>query len=136
MSGAADQEHRKPIDQQTILLVEDDPIVAAGVAAMLEREGRTVVVCNDAASAEVALSKQLFTHVVTDLQLSAAPFEGVQLIGAARRSQPESRIIAMSGYASQIVESAALAVGADAFLGKPFEIEQLEAIIAPWTLER
>ena len=136
MRRAADQEHREPIDQQTILLVEDDPLVAAGIAAMLEREGRTVVVCNDAASAEVALSKQLFTHVVTDLQLSAAPFEGVQLIEAVRRSQPESRIIAMSGYASQIVESAALAVGADAFIGKPFEIEQLEDVIAPWTLER
>jgi EAL domain-containing protein (putative c-di-GMP-specific phosphodiesterase class I) len=126
MSGTA-------VNRQTMLLVEDDTLVAEGIAAMLEREGRTVVVCSDAASAEVALTQFPFTHIVTDLQLSDAPFEGVQLIDAARRSHPESRIIAMSGYASEIVKSAALAVGADAFVAKPFEIEQLENAIGPWS---
>ncbi len=118
--------------RETLLLVEDDRMIAEGVAAMLERDGRTVVVCNDAASATVALGQLPFTHVVTDLQLSDTPFEGVQLIDAARRSQPDSRIIAMSGFGSEIVKSAALAVGADAFISKPFDLEQLEQAIGPW----
>lgn len=106
----------------TVLIVDDDPLVAGAIATLIERQGRTVVVCHDSASAELALSEYPFTHVISDLQLSKdVSFEGVRFVDAARRAQPGSRIVVVSGYASQIVRSAALASGADAFLSKPFE---------------
>lgn len=115
--------------QSLILVVDDDETVAEGIVAMLEGEGRTVVVCHDAEAAQMALKEFPFTHVISDLQLSSIPFEGVHLVDAARRAQPDSRIVVVSGYGSHIVKSTALAVGADAFLSKPFDREELEVAL-------
>ncbi len=104
----------------TILIVDDDALVCDAVLAMLEREDRRVVVCGDARSAQLALREFRFTHVVCDLQLSELPFEGVAFVDFVRQALPTARIVVMTGYPSPIVRSTALAVGADAFLPKPF----------------
>jgi EAL domain-containing protein (putative c-di-GMP-specific phosphodiesterase class I) len=115
----------------SVLILDDEPLVAEALAAMLESEGRTVVVCHDTASAELALREFPFTHVISDLQLSNdVPFEGVRFVDTVRRAQPDSRIVVVSGFASYIVKSAALANGADAFLAKPFELEDIETALA------
>jgi EAL domain-containing protein (putative c-di-GMP-specific phosphodiesterase class I) len=109
-----------------VLIVDDDAMVRDAVLAMLERRDRRVVVCSDAASAEIALREFRFTHIISDLQLSQIPFEGVSFVDSARRALPDSRIVVMTGYSSPIVKSTALAVGADAFLAKPFDSMDME----------
>lgn len=118
-----------PTTETTILVVDDDPVVADGLSSMLKRDGRTVVVCHDLQSAQLALDEFPFTHVVSDLELSSAALEGVQLVDSARRTHPDSRIVVVSGSTSTVAMSTALAVGADFFLSKPCESSEIEAAL-------
>jgi signal transduction histidine kinase len=81
-----------------VLVVEDDPIVAAGTVAMLEDLGHVAI---EAASGEAALEVLRSDHqidlVVTDHAMPG--ISGTELARRIRRSQPDLPIIIVTGYA-------------------------------------
>lgn len=114
-----------------ILVVDDDPLITDGLALLLERDGRTVIVCSDVESAEVALDRYPVTHVVTDVQFSDGfGFEGLRSLSRVRALCPGGRIVLITGYATPELRAAATAGGAAALLEKPFDVEELEAALA------
>ena len=42
-----------PRESQLVLLIDDDVMITEGLSAGLEREGRTVITCNDVESAQL-----------------------------------------------------------------------------------
>ena len=58
--------------REHVLLIDDDRDVAEGLALLLERSGRTTIVCSDVESAEMVLSRYPVTHVVSDVQFSGS----------------------------------------------------------------
>ena len=116
--------------RQTILLVDDDRRITEALGLVLEREGRTVVICSDVESAELAMRRFDVTDVVTDVQFSGLfGFEGLHFLDRLRTQAPHCRIVLMTGYATDVLRGAAAGYGATALLGKPFEIDELERII-------
>jgi EAL domain-containing protein (putative c-di-GMP-specific phosphodiesterase class I)/ActR/RegA family two-component response regulator len=117
-------------ESQLILLLDDDPNITEGLAVGLEREGRTVITCNDVESAELIVERMHPSHIVADIRLSG-PFgyEGLDFIRFAKKHAPESRIILISGDAAEELQAEASERGAVAFLQKPFAIEELDATI-------
>lgn len=116
--------------RQTILLVDDDCHITEALSLVLERPGRTVVVCSDVESAELAMQRFDVTDVVTDVQFSGLfGFEGLHFLDRLRAKAPTCRIVLMTGYGSDVLRGAAAGYGASALLGKPFEIEELERVI-------
>src|ERR1700682_139891 len=115
---------------QVILLLDDDPIVTEGLSAVLERRGRTIIACNDLESAQLGVEWLNPSHIVADVRLSG-PFgyEGLDFIRYARRHAPASRVILMTGDASEALRLEASERGAVAFLEKPFGGSQLDGII-------
>jgi len=114
-----------------VLLVDDDGSITEALALMLERPGRTVVVCSDVESAEITLERFPITHLVTDLQFSGAfGFEGLHFLSRVRAHRPDCRIILMSGFVTDALRTEALRNGATAVLSKPFEARELEAALA------
>lgn len=96
----------------------------------LEREGRTVITCNDIESAELIVGRMRPSHIVTDMRLSGPfAFEGLDFIRFVKRHAPESRIILISGDASAALQGEASKRGAAAFLQKPFDIADLDAAL-------
>jgi len=64
---------------------------------------------------------------------------GLQTIGRLRREWPTVKIVAMSGAASAgslDVEGHAVALGADRFLGKPFDAATLVTLVATLLAQR
>lgn len=117
--------------QQWVLLVDDDRTLADGLAMGLERPGRTVVVCRDIESAEMALLRFPVSAVVSDVQFTSAfGFEGLHFVNRARGGKPH-RTVLMTGEMSEALRNAAPAFGADAILEKPFSIDQLEKALEP-----
>lgn len=115
---------------QRILLIDDDPVVTEALALLLERAGRTTIVCADLESAEVFLLRREVTHVVTDVQFSGDfGFEGLHSLERMRALRPGCRIILMTGFATDALREQALAHGAAAVIAKPFEVEELEAAL-------
>jgi DNA-binding NtrC family response regulator len=79
----------------TALVVEDDPIQREMIALLLEETDYDVIQCEDAETAELALSRQP-ALLVTDVTLVGA-MTGIDLVERARQIHPELRVIVMSG---------------------------------------
>ncbi len=117
-------------ESQLVLLLDDDATVTEGLAAGLEREGRTIITCNDLESAQLIVERFNPSHIVSDVRLTGQfGFEGLEFIRYARKHSPESRIILMTGDPSEALQLEASERGAVAFLSKPFEVAQLDSIL-------
>jgi EAL domain-containing protein (putative c-di-GMP-specific phosphodiesterase class I) len=116
--------------RQCILLVDDDSGITEALSYTLERPGRTLVLCSDVESAEIALARYPVTHLVTDVQFSGTfGFEGLHFLGRVRTQAPECRIVLMTGYATEPLRVEALRDGAAAMLAKPFQTAELEEVL-------
>ena len=118
------------LDSQLIVLLDDDVMITEGLAAGLEREGRTLITCNDVESAELIVERFQPSHIVADIRISG-PFgyEGLDFIRYAKRHAPESRVILISGDAAEALQLEAAERGAVAFLQKPFAVQELDAML-------
>jgi two-component system, cell cycle response regulator CpdR len=79
----------------TALVVEDDPIQREMIALLLDETDYDVIQCEDAETAELALSRQPGL-LITDISLAGA-MTGIDLVERARELSPASRVIVMSG---------------------------------------
>jgi len=108
-----------------VLLVEDDPLVMAGTAAMLDDLGHTVV---EASSAEAAL-RILKADMSIDLVITDHAMPGVTGLDLAERIRaewPRMPILLAGGHA-ELPERTGLALPR---LTKPFHRDELEHVIA------
>ncbi|HSM88054.1 MAG TPA: ATP-binding protein, partial [Candidatus Limnocylindrales bacterium] len=114
---------------ETILLVEDQPHILALSCEFLQKLGYRVLV---AETAERALKlAQDYTQAI-DLLLTDIVMPGMngrQLARELKRVRPEVKVLYVSGYTDEaFADQGALDFG-DAFLEKPFELEQLATLL-------
>ena len=115
--------------RETVLVVDDDQIVQATVASMLEELGYTVLLASNGAEALAILEKGtqidlLFTDVVMPGAIS-----GRQLAEQAVEIVPKLKVLFTSGYTENaIVHNGRLDRGVE-LLSKPYSREQLAAKI-------
>jgi EAL domain-containing protein (putative c-di-GMP-specific phosphodiesterase class I)/ActR/RegA family two-component response regulator len=115
---------------QIVLLLDDDLMITEGLAAGLERSGRTIITCNDIESGELVVEWLNPSHVVTDMKLSGPfKYEGLDFIRFAKNHSPDTRIVVMTGDAPDALQLEASERGAVAFLEKPFEISDLDSVL-------
>ncbi|MBC8055863.1 MAG: response regulator [Rhizobiales bacterium] len=93
---------------------------------LMEDEGREVVLCATAEEALQACAKRRFDLVVTDVSLPG--ISGTELARRLLRLDPSRWIVLCSGY-DFADDVSRLGVNVRA-LGKPFELEELETLIA------
>lgn len=108
---------------ETVLLVEDEPLVRMMAHEMLETLGYTAIV---AASAERALD-ELARHGTIDLLLTDIAMPGMNgraLADAARASRPALKVLLTTGYDPAGGEPGGLPV-----LAKPYLLEDLAAAV-------
>ena len=108
-----------------ILVVEDERLLCDGIAEDLELEKYTVDRCYDAADAYERLFVEPYDLVILDLSLPG--MDGLELLRRIRRERPELRVLILSARAQLSDKVAGLDLGADDYLTKPFELEELEA---------
>ncbi len=109
----------------SVLVVEDDGDVADLVASVLREHPYDVDVALSAASARLALQGSLPDLVVLDLNLPDA--QGFGLLAEIRQAS-DTPVIVCSGIPDQHHGTLrSLELGADDFIGKPFDTAELEA---------
>jgi two-component system cell cycle response regulator CtrA len=109
------------------LLVEDDLTVSRGISMMLKGSGAVI---DQAASGEEAL--ELVRHYEYDilvLDLILPDMEGYEVIRRARAGRVDVPILVLSGLSRPQAKVKALAAGADDFMTKPFDKDELIARI-------
>ncbi len=111
-----------------LLLVEDSGRLAVALTSSLREEGYAV---DHAADGRVAL-RQLEQHeydlMVLDLMLPEVA--GLEVLRALRRSRASTRVLVLSALEETEDRVAALNLGADDYLMKPFELAELKARLA------
>lgn len=115
---------------QTILVVDDDPIVGEGVAMGIARAGRRVIVCRDIASAHLVLENDEVDAIVADIQFRGEfSFDGLDLVATLGQERPGTPIYLMTGAGHDGLEREALRRGAAGFFRKPFSVAELDQVL-------
>lgn len=111
-----------------ILVVDDDPMIVAGVTMMLDLHHLPSEGACDAESAEAMLGREFFPVILADLRLRTEE-EGMRLLDSIRRLSPRSRVATMTGYADADTERRLRERGAELVLHKPLDEEVLIAAL-------
>ena len=108
-----------------LLLVEDDPMIGEAIRTGLKRDGFAVDWVHDAAAAARALGSEPFEVVLLDLGLPGGDGLGfLRTLRARGQSLPVLIITARDAIADRV---AGLDAGADDYLTKPFDLDELAA---------
>jgi two-component system OmpR family response regulator/two-component system response regulator QseB len=108
-----------------VLLVEDDTSLGEGIRTALRRAAYAVDWLHDGTSALTAIRDGGIDLVVLDLGLPR--MDGIEVIRAARRAGASVPILVLSARERPADRTLGLDVGADDYLGKPFEMHELLA---------
>lgn len=107
-----------------LLIADDDPQMVRALRITLAAHGYDVTVAADGAAA-VALASQTHPDIVL-LDLGMPQLDGIKVIQALR-GWTTAPIIVVSGRADSVDKVEALDAGADDFVTKPFQIDELLA---------
>jgi DNA-binding response OmpR family regulator len=108
-----------------LLIVEDDALLADGLARTLRRAGHAVDCVEGAEHGWLALQTESFDLVILDLGLPGS--DGFDLLRRLRRSERYVPVIVATAREAITDRVRGLDLGADDYLVKPFAIEELEA---------
>lgn len=108
-----------------ILLVEDDPALGEGIRTALKPEAYTVDWLRDGASALHALSHESFDLAILDLGLPR--LDGLQVLRRLRAAANPVPVLVLTARDATSDRIAGLDAGADDYLVKPFDVEELKA---------
>lgn len=110
--------------REKILVIEDEPITAEMIANILEMGGYDVLTASTGKEAEIFISSHCPNLVMLDLGLP--DMDGVTILESVRRWSPMP-IIVVSARDSVEDKVAALEMGADDYIEKPFAYEEMMA---------
>jgi DNA-binding NtrC family response regulator len=111
-----------------VVIVDDEPRVAQVVASALERAGHECETCASAAAALAAVEARGADAVVTDWKMPE--MDGVELVRQLHARDPGLPVILLTAYGSVPSAVAAMREGAFDYVTKPFDNDELRALVA------
>jgi DNA-binding response OmpR family regulator len=120
----------------TILLVDDEELLRAGMQEMLEIQGFHVITAPNGEQALSCLADTQVDLVITDLVMPK--MDGVDFVQQLRKIRPDVPVIVVSGSTRNIMQRYGIDTiqvpGADASLSKPFKgldlVAQIKDLLA------
>jgi DNA-binding NtrC family response regulator len=111
------------VRKNEILLVDDDPLVLESVGLVLENKGYSVKTADNGENALEKIAKDHFDLVLSDLVMDKV--DGITVLKYAKQKDPDLKVILLTAYGSMTSTIDALRLGADDFLLKPCEPEEI-----------
>jgi len=108
-----------------VLLVEDDPSMQTALKRTLQARGMGVEVCGDGRAALERWKREPPDVVMLDLTLPG--MDGLLVLEAARRSGLATPVLILTARGTVGDRIIGLNTGADDYLPKPFDLDELEA---------
>ncbi len=110
-----------------ILIVEDDEAIATGLALNLKLAGRQTAIARDGAEALAMIDEEDFQLILLDINLPKK--NGLEVLSGLRSSDNVVPVIVISAREGEYDKVAALRLGADDYVTKPFALAELLARI-------
>jgi DNA-binding NtrC family response regulator len=109
-----------------ILIVDDSLVILKAIGGFLAEKGFSVYMSDSKEKALNLSTEESFDLIVADSHLKGG--SGIELISKIKKAQPKIKTIVMSGN-FDFKDKGLKMNYFDAFLQKPFEIKELEALI-------
>ncbi len=116
-----------------LLIVDDEQGMRQLLSIVFGREGHAVRVAENGRRALELLREEPADLIVSDVKMP--DMGGIELLRAAREFLPEVAVVMMTAFATVDTAREAFKLGADDFITKPFDIDELKLIVAK-ALER
>ncbi|MCB0190728.1 MAG: response regulator [Anaerolineae bacterium] len=108
---------------ERILIVDDEKGVVRSCTRILEREGFDVSGRTESALVPALLKQETFDLLLTDIKMPK--IDGLKLLKIAKEIDPHITVVLITGYGTMEDAIEAIRLGAQGFLMKPFEPEDL-----------
>lgn len=113
--------------QASILIVDDEELIRENLRLDLVELGYNVETA-DSGSRAIALLDQEYDLIVTDLIM--ADVDGIELLRRAKANRPDQAVFILTGYGELESAIEALRLGADDYLLKPYNHDELALRVA------
>lgn len=108
-----------------LLAVEDDPMIGEAIVAGLSSEGHAVDWVRDGRAAELSIATHAYSLVLLDLGLPAR--DGIEVLKSIRARKVDVPVLIITARDTVADRVAGLDAGADDYLVKPFDLDELSA---------
>jgi len=112
-----------------ILIVDDERDIRELVSDILEDEGYATRKAGNSEDCMAALNEGLPALLILDIWLKDSQMDGIDILKAVKRDNPEVPVVIISGHGNVEIAVAAIKQGAYDFIEKPFNIDQLMVVI-------
>lgn len=116
-----------------LLIVDDEQSYRQLLTLVFETEGYKVRTARNGREGVEMLQAEPSDLVISDVRMP--DMDGIELLSAARELLPDLGVVLMTAYASVETARDAFKLGADDFIQKPFDVEELKMIVKK-TLEK
>jgi DNA-binding NtrC family response regulator len=110
-----------------IVVIDDEVNAAAALETLLQEDGYEVARANDARTGLALLEKTDPDIVLTDLRMPG--MDGLELLAKVKEIRPETMVLLMTAYGTVKTAVRAMKLGAEDYLAKPIDVEELEVIL-------
>ena len=114
-------------NQTRILVIDDDENITKVVASILEDQGYSVDIAGTGTEAIKKTQTNQYNLMLVDIRLP--DMEGIEILNKIRDTIPKIRKIIVTGYPTLQNAVTAINRGADAYIIKPIEPEELLKIV-------
>ncbi len=116
--------------KRRVLVVDDDPEILDLIRIILESEGHEVLTLTSGQEAVAFVRERVPDVVLLDIVMRAR--HGMDVLAELRRAVPNVRVVLLSGAVQHVnnMVDIARALGAEDFIEKPFDAQQLLDVVA------
>jgi two-component system response regulator PilR (NtrC family) len=123
--GADEPEDARGVKR--ILIVDDEQSMREMLAILLAKEGLQVRSAGSRAEAAAALRQGPVDVVLTDVKLPDG--DGLEILRHVKAASPETAVVVMTAYGTAEMAVAARKLGAEAYILKPFDVDELRIVV-------
>jgi two-component system, NtrC family, response regulator len=110
-----------------VVVIDDEVNAATALETLLTEDGYQVARAHDARAGLQLLEKEEPDVVLTDLRMPG--MDGIELLTKIKEIRPETMVILMTAYGTVKTAVRAMKLGAEDYLGKPIDVEELEVVL-------
>src|ERR1043165_9091814 len=110
-----------------LLIVDDEPGMRQLLSHVFGRANHSVRAAENGAKALELLKQEPADLIVSDVKMPA--MNGIELLRRVREFLPDTGVVMMTAFATVETAREAFKLGADDFIQKPFDVEELKIIV-------
>jgi DNA-binding NtrC family response regulator len=110
-----------------IVVIDDEANAVAALTTLLREDGYEVEGAHEAQTGLALLERIDADVVLTDLRMPG--MDGLELLAKVKQVRPETMVVMMTAYGTVKTAVKAMKMGAEDYLGKPVDVEEVELVI-------